>query len=231
MRAAVVRLRPMARQIQSYASSKLRAQSMRSSTVSSTRVRGGMSAGCRACCSDRDRWMTTPGIWPTRSGLLLVRHRDMDDRAGPSSKPHSFGGSLWLSTASRPGSEQHGPQLGLARGPPGEGRVDPAMHVLPAPCAHLIANALGGQARGRQPGRTVMTPPWPSSRRRTRAAVRSACHQRPATQASRGHTPTVGPVDNVPGMSALWTAPPLSSPWDRLRPNRRQHGPAVVRRR
>jgi hypothetical protein len=66
--AAVVRLRPMARQIQSYASSKLAADSIRSSTVCSTRVHGGIITGCRLRSRQRDRWMTTPDIFAHRAG-------------------------------------------------------------------------------------------------------------------------------------------------------------------
>ena len=52
---AVVRRRPMARQIQAYASSNVRAVWIRSSTVSSTRVHGGSMVGClvRRIASDR----------------------------------------------------------------------------------------------------------------------------------------------------------------------------------
>ena len=55
IRSAVVRLRPMALQINAYASSKVGAAWMRSSTVSSTRVHGGSMAGClvRNTASDR----------------------------------------------------------------------------------------------------------------------------------------------------------------------------------
>ena len=63
IRSAVVRLRPMARQIHAYASSKVGAIWIRSSTVSSTRVHGGSMAGCLVRRIASDRWMTTPGIF------------------------------------------------------------------------------------------------------------------------------------------------------------------------
>jgi hypothetical protein len=68
IRSAVVRLRPMARQIQSYASSKSRAASMRSHRVCSTRVQGGVIAGWRANPMFLDRWTTMPGTFAHRAG-------------------------------------------------------------------------------------------------------------------------------------------------------------------
>ena len=70
IRSAVVRLRPMARQIHAYASSKVGAIWIRSSTVSSTRVHGGSMAGCLVRRIASDRWMTMPGIFaPGRASL------------------------------------------------------------------------------------------------------------------------------------------------------------------
>ncbi len=57
------------RQIHAYASSKLDAAWMRSSTVSSTRVHGGSMAGCLVRKIASDRWIKMPGIF-TRAGVL-----------------------------------------------------------------------------------------------------------------------------------------------------------------
>ena len=80
IRSAVVRLRPTARQIHAYASSKIGAVWMRSSTVSSTRVHGGSMAGCVVRRIASDRWMTTPGIFAC-AGWRRRRDCDGDERA------------------------------------------------------------------------------------------------------------------------------------------------------
>jgi hypothetical protein len=72
IRSAVVRRRPIARHIHMYASSKVGAISMRSSTVSSTRVHGGSIAGCLVRRIASDRRMTRPGILARRPGWLAA---------------------------------------------------------------------------------------------------------------------------------------------------------------
>ena len=79
IRSAVVRRRPMARQIHAYASSNVSASWTRSSTVSSTLVHGGSIAGCLVRRIASDRWMTTPGIFACAgcrdAGTVIVMTR------------------------------------------------------------------------------------------------------------------------------------------------------------
>ena len=218
----------MARQIQSYASSKLRAQSMRSSTVSSTRVRGGVSAGCRARCSDRDRWMTTPAIFPHRSGLLPCGTVTWMTGLGAVEQAPQFGGALVAQHgASGPARSSTRPQLGPPAGLPREGRVDPSLHHLPASRAHLVANALADMpAETAWP--TVMTPSWLSSSRRhsSGSAAGMAPASRPAARPRKRHRVPVDSARSRP--RRLWiTSDEMSDPAGTVRPHKTGTRPKV----
>jgi hypothetical protein len=91
----------MARQIHAYASSKVRAASIRSSTVSSTRVHGGSMAGCLVLRMASDRWTTTPGI-ATRAGRFDAGTVTVMSGLGLSIRPWRSAAVRWLKTASGP---------------------------------------------------------------------------------------------------------------------------------
>jgi hypothetical protein len=101
IRSAVVRLRPMALQIHAYASSKVDASWMRSSTVSSTPVQGGSMAGCLVRRIASDRRTAMPGIF-SLTGFLEAGTVMVMTGLGSSIRPCRSAAVWWLRTASGP---------------------------------------------------------------------------------------------------------------------------------